>query len=303
MGEIIHNDPDYLNMLAENTDEVILILNNFGEIVSYNPALKKALNLNNEDITGKPLREIFETDLKTNEISYKAILLDSLKKVFLGKDTDLLCPIPLKGSSGFRSVYLKFKPKIKNGNIDYVFVNGRFLQSDYISDKWLVDESSKYIIDNDLTHINLFSYRLTRNLESRLEPNMLFYIQIALQEVITNAIEHGNLEISFEKKTELVSKTENYSELVIKEAHPKFLNERKVYLDYSLTREKVVYTVRDEGKGFDWKNTIFKINNFAAGTEFSSSCHGIGLRMIHKVFDSVEYNDAGNEIRLIKYFR
>jgi hypothetical protein len=109
-----------------------------------------------------------------------------------------------------RTINLKLTPIMENRALKYIFVSGRLLHSDYITNRWLEREEADYEIENEISMVHIFSHRLTRNLEGRLSNSGILLIQIALQEAIMNAIEHGSFGIDFEAKTRLRRQDENY---------------------------------------------------------------------------------------------
>ena len=292
---------DFFNLIIGNTDELILLLNGLGEIINCNPPVYDILDIKPEEIIHAPFRILF--NLEEMDEKYKLMILEKLKEAFQGKVTELISPIKIKSEKEFQSIYFKLTPNYKNNDLESIFVYGRLLKSDFITNNWLDSETSKYTISNDLTLSNILCYRLTRNLDGKLPRNSVLLIQVALQEVLVNAIEHGNLEINFDKKTELKRRKENYFELLINESNNNYINERNVHIEYSLNRENVTYKIKDDGQGFDWKKYMdddFFINN---ADQFISTFHGVGLQMVKSAFDEVSHNEKGNEITLIKYFK
>jgi anti-sigma regulatory factor (Ser/Thr protein kinase) len=146
----------------------------------------------------------------------------------------------------------------------------------------------------------MLSYRLTRNLQGRLPKSQILMAQMSLQEVLINAIEHGNLEIDYEKKTQLKKMTGKYWENLLRECNRDYLINRKIFVSYSMDEEKVVYTIRDEGDGFDWERYITS-DASSFGRELYRSYHGVGLQMVRRAF-KISFRDRGNEVLLTKYF-
>ncbi|HPS56739.1 MAG TPA: ATP-binding protein [Spirochaetota bacterium] len=76
--------------------------------------------------------------------------------------------------------------------------------------------------------------------------------------------------------------------------------DKKVAIEYTLTPRKVVYVIRDDGAGFDHK----KMRDSALATANDELLsHGRGIAMTTNAFDEVTYNNKGNEVKLVKYFR
>lgn len=117
-------------------------------------------------------------------------------------------------------------------------------------------------------------------------------IKIALQEIIINAIEHGNLEISFKDKSKFLENGINIEDIIKKYSKKEKYSDRKVTITYCNNKNKVIYKIKDEGKGFNWKNTVKKIikkDNLMLE-------HGRGLLLANKYFDKLKFNEKGNEV-------
>ena len=103
------------------------------------------------------------------------------------------------------------------------------------------------------------------------------------------------------KKTELKRSNENYYELLKKEANKDFISKRKVKIDYTLEKDRVIYKVKDDGKGFDWMKYLNETDE-SMDNQLLVDFHGLGLQMVKNSFDEVNFNDSGNEVTLVKYF-
>lgn len=119
-------------------------------------------------------------------------------------------------------------------------------------------------------------------------------IKLAIIESLRNSIEHGNLEIGYDEKHDLLESGLFNQEMKNRINSDEFKN-RMVRIEYTLSKDGIKYIIKDEGKGFDWKNlpnadtpeNIFKRN-------------GRGLLLIKLMMDEVSYNEKGNEITLMK---
>lgn len=297
----ISNELDFILQISNNTNEIIIQLDSLGRIINTNQALISTLNLSKNKILGRPFREIFSFSETSADYHYKYIILDKMKEVFSGRETEIISPIAVSGSDELFSIYLKLKPRFNGNELKDIFVIGRLLQNDPIINKWLKTEKSHYIISNDFTHVHLFCHRLTRNLPDAIDRGTLIMLQIALQEVIINSIEHGNLEISYDTKTYIHQMEGSYFLNLISKADKNFIENRKIYVDYILDPKKAVYVITDEGKGFDWRAQIKKLDE-KAGNLISLDYHGAGLELVRNIFDSVEFNEKGNSVTLTKNF-
>lgn len=119
------------------------------------------------------------------------------------------------------------------------------------------------------------------------------FLAVGLSELFTNAVEHGNLGITFEEKARLI-------------AEKRLAKEVEARLDAPQNRDKTVgvrlerlpgevrVTIRDQGEGFDWRSFM------ELDTSRAFSAHGRGIAMARRLsFDSLEYRDPGNEVTCV----
>jgi len=115
---------------------------------------------------------------------------------------------------------------------------------------------------------------------------------IGLNELILNAIEHGNLEIGYEEKTRLLDKGLYYEELKQRTTHPEY-QRRKVTIKVILFDTHCEITIIDDGSGFDWRS-------IPDPREKNYELHGRGITMARMFFDELTFNEQGNKVTLIK---
>ena len=76
---------------------------------------------------------------------------------------------------------------------------------------------------------------------------------IALSEIFMNAVEHGNLNLSYKLKTQLQKENRWLSEIEYRLTLPEYKN-RLVTVAYTRTSEELIFKITDEGAGFDWQH-------------------------------------------------
>ena len=121
-------------------------------------------------------------------------------------------------------------------------------------------------------------------------------IQIALREVIINAIEHGNLNITFDEKSDAIE-NDTYFNLIHCRQNTPGIKDKKVTIEYTVNKDSIRYTISDEGKGFSYKKYL---ENTEETADTECIPHGRGLVMISSVFDEISFNDKGNVVTLVK---
>jgi two-component system, sensor histidine kinase LadS len=294
--ENLKEELGWLNLIMNKSNDLILILDRNANIISCNKNLTKLLNYNESEIAGKPLRDI----LYDEYLDHSQMIQNKLIGIYSGSETEFICSCKKKNDSELFEISFRIIPVMSEGTVEKMLVIGRLHEGDFLTKNYLINESSTYIIDNNLSEIYLLCYRLTRNLENKIPKSSVFLAQIALQEVFMNAIEHGNLEISYEKKTEIKNSRENYWKAIKNETNPEFFRDRKIYVSYYFDSKKVEYKIRDEGKGFNWKELI-KSPNGIVDENILKNQHGMGLQIAGRIF-KLEYNEKGNEVILTKYF-
>ncbi len=119
-----------------------------------------------------------------------------------------------------------------------------------------------------------------------------FNISLCLQEALSNAILHGNLEIPSPLKEESWEKFE----LLRKEReNDPIYKDRSVQIRYSFSPTELIFEVEDQGNGFDPST----LPDYAdPGSLVVSS--GRGLLYILTFMDEVTWNQTGNLIRMKK---
>ncbi|HSV96684.1 MAG TPA: ATP-binding protein [Spirochaetota bacterium] len=288
------------NLMMEYTDEIFVVLNMFGQIVAFNRNFDNLVGVPKGELVGKPLRQILDRSFFEKDSHLGYILLDRFRDVFWGNEADFTCPLRDCSSGEIRTVSFRMIPILKEGELQNILVTGRQVSDDNLTSLFLERETSHYVMDNNLTLLYSLSYRLTRNLQRYLNRGQVYLVQMALQEVLINAVEHGNLEIDFDRKTELKKRKGNYWDVVITESDRDLLKNRKVHVSYVLDENKVVYTVRDEGRGFDWRKYLGDVP-VSIGEQLLENFHGVGLHLVRNVFH-VSFNEDGREVTLTRYF-
>ena len=107
-------------------------------------------------------------------------------------------------------------------------------------------------------------------------------------ELLINAVEHGNLGISYVKKSALLREGRWAEEVEARLQHPDYADRLVIVtLEKMLDANRV--TITDQGNGFDWQ-TYMEFN-----PERVFDLHGRGIAMSKTVsFDSLEYLGKGN---------
>ena len=115
-------------------------------------------------------------------------------------------------------------------------------------------------------------------------------VVIGMSELLINAVEHGNLGITYDEKTVLREENRWDEEVARRLADPRY-RERWVEVHYRRTPEAVEVCITDQGEGFEWR----KYMDMDAERAFDT--HGRGIAMSRMIsFDHLEYRGCGNEV-------
>jgi hypothetical protein len=117
-----------------------------------------------------------------------------------------------------------------------------------------------------------------------------------LVELMMNAIEHGNLAIGYEEKTQLLAEhrwRETITERLAQTEHAS----KQVELVLQRQAQGVFVQITDQGEGFDWKPYLTL--DYSRG----SKSHGRGIAHARMVsFDQVIFNKSGNRVTAMVHF-
>jgi len=113
---------------------------------------------------------------------------------------------------------------------------------------------------------------------------------VGLTELLINAVEHGNLAISYDEKTVLHASGQWESEISRRLTMPQYAA-RFAEVTFERVNGEIRFTIRDAGNGFDWRQ-YWDIDPRRA-----FDTHGRGILMArHLTFSNLEYRGCGNEV-------
>ncbi len=113
---------------------------------------------------------------------------------------------------------------------------------------------------------------------------------IGFNELFINAVEHGNLGITYDEKGTLVDNEALFPEIARRLALEEN-RDKRVIVNFQRRSDDLVFTIRDEGKGFDWERYL----DFDPERVFDSNGRGIAMARSMS-FDSLEYQGNGNTV-------
>lgn len=122
-------------------------------------------------------------------------------------------------------------------------------------------------------------------------------IGVALREALLNALLHGNLEIPVEHMDDAREQLLRQRDLPIRSEKPEqqAFRDRRIFVNVRISTEEARFVIRDEGPGFDVSTVPSSWEPGGLEQQGSRS-----LSLIRAFMDDVAYNEAGNEVTLIK---
>ncbi len=114
-----------------------------------------------------------------------------------------------------------------------------------------------------------------------------------LKELLLNAVEHGNLGITYDEKSELIEKGKLEAEISIRLTLPANKN-KTATLEFNKADSEIRFLIQDKGDGFDWEQYM------TIKPERAFDNHGRGIAMANRQsFSRIEYKGNGNKVLAI----
>ena len=150
-------------------------------------------------------------------------------------------------------------------------------------------------IDSDMNLVQSLANYLAEKTGNYFDSKEKMRIELGINELLLNAIEHGNWEISYEEKNKALLE-DRISDLYTSKREDSINANKKVSVKFKQCEKFCEWIITDEGNGFDWK-TIYN----PLDTQLSKM-NGRGILLSKLQFDELEYLGNGNTVRLKKYF-
>ncbi|MCB1147882.1 MAG: response regulator, partial [Leptospiraceae bacterium] len=181
--------------------------------------------------------------------------------------------------------------------IEKFFLITNIRETDYSLLDAMIEEKRSFALPTDFSLINPFLNEMMTIITRfpGMNKKILLIIRLSVYEMLVNAMEHGNLEIDYQMKKDLLEEVTDYQEYLQKRAANEPFLSRKVWLSYHYETTQISFTITDEGKGFD----VSKIPS-PRDEENMENLNGRGIFITRVNMDAITYNDKGNIVRLVK---
>jgi CRP-like cAMP-binding protein len=181
-------------------------------------------------------------------------------------------------------------------NIDIINENYQIIFQRDFTQNLLGGSTGNFTLDNDLLAVPLYAGIGATILSQRgcINPEKKMHLQLALDELLVNAIEHGNCAISYDEKTAALENGKSVVDLVNERCKKAAVKAKKIYFQWEIKLDQTIFTVRDQGEGFNVRDHMKKIRE-----QDLTSLHGRGIRLAATFSSQLKYNKKGNQVKLI----
>jgi anti-sigma regulatory factor (Ser/Thr protein kinase) len=116
-------------------------------------------------------------------------------------------------------------------------------------------------------------------------------VRLGMRELMINAVEHGNLGISYQEKSDLL-KQGGWKREVLRRLNMPEYQPRIATIKFNKQQKRLVLEISDEGGGFGWQEYM------DMAEERLLHSHGRGIALAKQFcFDTLEYSPAGNTVK------
>jgi len=159
----------------------------------------------------------------------------------------------------------------------------------------VVRSEYRLTMNSDPAHIPRVISWLIKTTASALPETQRLHLRGSLQELLFNAVEHGNLEIFYQEKQKALAE-DKYEKLLGQRLAQSRLKDRQVTIHvlYDKGGKSLAYRITDEGKGFKWRTMLNRSQDVCN----SEDANGRGIFLARSFFPSLSYNDRGNEVAI-----
>ncbi|MBK9498878.1 MAG: ATP-binding protein [Leptospiraceae bacterium] len=269
--------------LVENSLDIIFALDEQGRIISINHSVTQILRY--------PIEEILNTSIVN--LAYKSnsangeILDEKLQELSLSNNViSFNCDFVTKFGEP-KEMHVKLKYILhENG---FLIIGTASTVEEDILQRICESETQVYKLSNYLTHVDIVSQRLASYASKYCDQETFMNLKLCVRELIINAMEHGNLGITFEEKSEsLINGT--YIQILMDRQKSLINSKKRITVESSLTPEKMEVIITDEGDGFDHEKMLARSMNDDTNGILG---HGRGIAMSKIFLDSIVYNEKG----------
>jgi hypothetical protein len=183
----------------------------------------------------------------------------------------------------------KHLPKI----VDIINNNRRILFQRAIGADFVSTISGSFHLHNDPIEASCYANLVCNFLfnANRIDVDRKTCLNLALNEMLMNAIEHGNCGVTYEEKSQWLESGKMMYDLIETKCKDASIGQRKVLFEYTIVPAGSTFVIADEGAGFDWRNL-----KDASKEENLLELHGRGIFLTKRFTKNLRYNEPGNQV-------
>ncbi|MCX7633771.1 MAG: ATP-binding protein [Turneriella sp.] len=281
--------------LVDDSADMIFQMDEHGTILSMNKTARHLLGFNPEEMVGKNILD-FVTNTGDDDPEFN-------RNIARAQMAELMASMELvRFRTTLRRKHLYDPAEVeltlqKNQFQNMTEILGKISQiQEDKSQYFLLKEKARYVIGNNIMHAEILSQKISERLSRYFADPMVNTLRICFREMLINAIEHGNLGITFEEKSRAMESGDYMEFLLARQKDPKYAH-RQVVVDYLINSRTLIFRITDDGEGFDHKAFLEQITK---EDHISFLEHGRGILLARSVFDKVVFNEKGNQVILLK---
>ncbi len=160
--------------------------------------------------------------------------------------------------------------------------------------------SWEFQLENDLVNLSGIIPFMLRPVCAIVSTVEGLHLQMALQELLANAIEHGNLAITAEEKRDAIMADVYEDLLEVRQLDPEFVNRRvRVSIQHDGPEGLFRCKISDEGAGFNWQSFLESSHEMPSAMVGS----GRGIFLVKTLMPEIQYHGRGNEVTLVVRYK
>jgi two-component system, sensor histidine kinase LadS len=298
MNQKLNQSEKRFRELFHGVGDIIFVLDQNWNFIDINRAVTRHMGFKQEEVRGKNILEFIYKNKDINDTYNRIFVMEKLEELIdSGTPVEFQAEFRQKYVMEPKELYLKLQ-FVELDETKEILGTASVIIEDVLN-RYIEAERISFGINNYLRNAEIFSQKLTSHISKFSDNDTSLAIRTSLREIIINAIEHGNLNITFDEKTKAMNDGSYLTFIQQRQDDPRY-KEKTVKIEYVLNSKKVAFRITDEGNGFDHSKMM---NTKMDKLNQENIQHGRGIMMTKDVFDIIEYNDKGNQVSLVKYFR
>lgn len=205
---------------------------------------------------------------------------DQVKLIEYIKDDNILSILPMDD----------FKHNFEH-LLNILYQNQQFFYTRGMQDIIGGQEEGSFVCSNNPMDLRFYTNFLVSYLynTNRISDDDRVGLQLTFMELLMNAVEHGNLNITYDEKTKWLEQGGDILSLIEKKNKEPENRKKKIKISYAVRKKASAFRIQDEGNGFDWRKYLNKKPD-------DEELHGRGISLSKSCIHQIAYNEKGNQV-------